>query len=104
VITTVDLDHTGWLGDDIESIGFEKAGIARAWKPLVLGDDDPPSSVLRHAYAIGANAVRIGCDFFVDRDVGEGWRWREIGFEVLKTKLQLIVFEPFGPPAKLAAL
>jgi len=82
VITTVDLDHTEWLGDDVESIGFEKAGIARAWTPLVLGDDDPPSSVLRHAYAIGANALRIGCDFFVDRDVGSGWRWREVGFDI----------------------
>ena len=82
VITTVDLDHTDWLGSDVESIGFEKAGIARAWTPLVLGDDDPPSSVLRHAYAIGANALRIGCDFFFDRDVGTGWRWREVGFDV----------------------
>ena len=47
VITTVDLDHQDWLGKDREAIGFEKAGIARAWKPLVLGDDDPPASVLR---------------------------------------------------------
>ena len=83
VITTVDLDHQNWLGDDVETIGFEKAGIARAWKPLVLGDDDPPSSVLRHAYAIGAKAWRIGCDFFIDRDAdGEGWGWREVGFEI----------------------
>src|SRR5688572_8428365 len=47
VITTVDLDHQDWLGNDRESIGAEKAGIVRAWKPLVLGEDDPPASVLR---------------------------------------------------------
>jgi dihydrofolate synthase / folylpolyglutamate synthase len=87
VITTVDLDHQEWLGDTIEKIGFEKAGIARAWAPLILGDDDPPSSVLRYAYAIGASAVRIGCDFFIARDEAspEGtshWRWRELGFEL----------------------
>ena len=84
VVTTVDLDHQDWLGDDIEAIGGEKAGIARAWKPLVLGDDDPPSSVLGHAYAIGASAVRIGCDFFFERndDDDEYWRWREIGCEL----------------------
>ncbi|MEG3158248.1 bifunctional folylpolyglutamate synthase/dihydrofolate synthase, partial [Lysobacter zhanggongensis] len=86
VITTVDLDHQEWLGGDREAIGFEKAGIARAWKPLVLGDDDPPSSVLRHAYAIGASAVRMGCDFFFDpapddAPVGH-WRWREVGYTV----------------------
>jgi len=101
VITTVDLDHQDWLGDSIEAIGAEKAGIARAWKPLVLGDDDPPSSVLGRAYAIGASALRIGCDFFfdppdasaeVDADadpdsdaaIGGGvrapcWHWRDIG-------------------------
>ncbi len=79
VITTVDLDHMDWLGEDREDIGVEKAGIARAWKPLVLGDDEPPSSVLRRAYAIGASALRMGCDFFVDRD-DDGWRWREPGF------------------------
>ena len=60
VITTVDLDHQDWLGEDREAIGFEKAGIARAWTPLVLGEDDPPASVLRHAYAIGASAIRAG--------------------------------------------
>ena len=81
VITTVDIDHTDWLGPDVESIGFEKAGIARPWTPLVLGDDDPPSSVLRHAYAIGARALRIGCDFFVERHAG-GWRWRDVGHAV----------------------
>jgi dihydrofolate synthase / folylpolyglutamate synthase len=83
-ITTVDLDHQEWLGDTIEKIGFEKAGIARAWKPLVLGDDDPPSSVLGHAYAIGASAVRIGCDFFFERSADDTthWGWREIGCEL----------------------
>jgi len=92
VITTVDLDHQDWLGDDIEAIGAEKAGIARAWKPLVLGDDDPPSSVLGHAYAIGASAVRIGCDFFFERSEEDGrhWRWREIGCELELPMPQLV--------------
>lgn len=80
IITTVDLDHQDWLGPDVESIGFEKAGIARAGRPLVLGDDDPPASVLRHAYAIGAPAWRIANDFFAERLDTGGWRWREVGF------------------------
>jgi len=79
VITTVDLDHQDWLGNDREAIGREKAGIARAGRPLVLGEDDPPSSVLGHAYAIGASAIRAGCDFFF-APMGAGhWQWREIG-------------------------
>ncbi len=91
VITTVDIDHQDYLGDDRETIGFEKAGIARAWRPLVLGDDDPPSSVLGHAYAIGASALRIGCDFFFEPAARQArherdsmvWRWREVGYETL---------------------
>jgi dihydrofolate synthase/folylpolyglutamate synthase len=94
VITTVDVDHQDWLGNDRETIGFEKAGIARAWKPLVLGEDDPPASVLRHAYALGASAIRAGCDFFFDSASAHGnrfsptdsvlpgagqWTWRELG-------------------------
>ena len=82
IITTVDLDHQDWLGHDIEAIGFEKAGIARPFKPLVLGDDDPPASVLRHAYAIGAQAWRIGSDFFAEAVDAETWRWREVGFSM----------------------
>lgn len=79
VITTVDIDHIDWLGADREAIGAEKAGIARPWKPLVLGDDDPPASVLRHAYAIGAPAVRANCDFFFKPLDGAHWEWREVG-------------------------
>jgi len=82
VITTVDIDHTDWLGHDRETIGAEKAGIARAWKPLVLGEVDSPSSVLRHAYAIGANALRLGSDFFHEPIDSQRWRWREVGAEL----------------------
>ncbi|WAC64777.1 bifunctional tetrahydrofolate synthase/dihydrofolate synthase [Pseudoxanthomonas sp. SL93] len=81
VITTVDIDHTDWLGEDREAIGHEKAGIARPWKPLVLGEVDSPSSVLRHAYAIGANALRLGSDFFHEPIDTDRWRWREVGTE-----------------------
>ncbi|WP_149196099.1 bifunctional tetrahydrofolate synthase/dihydrofolate synthase [Luteimonas suaedae] len=82
VVTTVDLDHQDWLGDDREAIGREKVGIARAWKPLVLGEDDPPSSVLGHAYAIGASAIRAGSDFFFEPVDAAHWRWREVGYAI----------------------
>lgn len=81
VITTVDLDHQGWLGNDRETIGAEKAGILRAGKPCVLAEKDPPSSVLRRAYAIGAFAIRGHSDYLIDRAPGH-WTWREPGFAV----------------------
>ena len=82
VVTTVDLDHREWLGDNREAIGREKAGIARPWKPLVLGEDDPPASVLRHAYAIGAAAIRANCDFLFETVDDTRWRWREVGHDI----------------------
>ena len=82
VITTVDIDHADWLGNDREVIGEEKAGIIRGWKPLILGEIDPPSSVLRRAYVLGANAIRFGSDFFAEDIDAELWRWRDVSFRL----------------------
>lgn len=81
IITTVDIDHIDWLGGDREAIGLEKAGILRAGRPAVLGEIDPPASVLHRAYALGAPAIRAGCDYFVE-PLPSGWRWREPGHAV----------------------
>lgn len=81
IITTVDLDHMDYLGPDRESIGAEKAGILRAGRPCVLGERDPPSSVLRRAYALGAIAIRGHSDYLIDRFDGH-WLWREPGFQL----------------------
>jgi dihydrofolate synthase/folylpolyglutamate synthase len=82
VITTVDIDHSDWLGEDREAIGVEKAGIIRGWKPVILGETDPPSSVLARAYLLGANAIRGGSDFFVDVIDAHTWCWRDVGFRI----------------------
>lgn len=81
VITTVDLDHMDYLGPDRESIGAEKAGILRAGKIAVFGEKDPPSSVLRRAYALGTIAIRGHSDYLVDR-LDDHWVWREPGFQL----------------------
>ena len=81
VITTVDLDHQDYLGTDRESIGFEKAGIIRAWKPVIFGEKDPPSSALRRAYELGATAIRGHSDYLIEKQENS-WRWREPGYEI----------------------
>ena len=81
VMTTVDLDHMDYLGPDRESIGAEKAGILRAGKIAVFGEKDPPSSVLRRAYALGTIAIRGHSDYLVDR-FDDHWVWREPGFQL----------------------
>ncbi|WMJ68009.1 bifunctional tetrahydrofolate synthase/dihydrofolate synthase [Stenotrophomonas sp. 24(2023)] len=82
VITTVDIDHAEWLGNDREEIGAEKAGIIRGWKPVILGETDPPSSVLRRAYLLGANAIRGGSDYFYEPIDAQRWRWRDVGLRM----------------------
>jgi dihydrofolate synthase/folylpolyglutamate synthase len=74
LITTIDLDHTDWLGSDIESIGREKAGIIRSHKPVVLADPAIPSSVLDHAQRLEADIYLAGKAFY-HREYDEGWRW-----------------------------
>lgn len=49
VITTIDLDHQAFLGNDRETIGFEKAGIMRPNQLIVVGDTNAPTSVINHA-------------------------------------------------------
>jgi dihydrofolate synthase/folylpolyglutamate synthase len=75
VITTVDLDHTEWLGPDRDSIGREKAGIARAGRPAIVGELDPPAGLLDALAERGARVERAGIDFSVERHQ-DGWRWR----------------------------
>jgi dihydrofolate synthase/folylpolyglutamate synthase len=63
VVVTVDLDHMEYLGPDREAIGREKAGIFRPGKPAIVGETDPPQSLLEHARAIGATVEVLGRDF-----------------------------------------
>jgi dihydrofolate synthase/folylpolyglutamate synthase len=68
VITTIDLDHQSFLGNDRETIGFEKAGILRTNSPSVLGDTRPAASILAHAKAINSLLAVRGKDFFITED------------------------------------
>lgn len=75
LITNVSLDHCAWLGDDVESIAFEKAGILRAGKSTVYADENVPVSVLEHAREIGADLVLAGRDYGWNRSA-MGWSWQ----------------------------
>jgi dihydrofolate synthase/folylpolyglutamate synthase len=54
IITNIAIDHTDYLGDTREAIGFEKAGIMRNDTPCICGDQNPPTSLQNHADNIGA--------------------------------------------------
>ena len=63
IVTAIDIDHSEYLGDTREAIGFEKAGIYRADKPAICCDPQPPQSLIDHANAIGAPLKLLGRDF-----------------------------------------
>ncbi|AWD32417.1 Dihydrofolate synthase/folylpolyglutamate synthase [Candidatus Kinetoplastibacterium sorsogonicusi] len=63
IISNINLDHTEILGNNIESIGFEKANIFRANKPAICGDTNPPISLLNYAKKLSANLFILGIDF-----------------------------------------
>ena len=60
LITNVALDHCEWLGDDIETIAVEKAGVMRPGMPVVYGGADVPQAIIDHADAIGAHLLLRG--------------------------------------------
>ena len=74
LITSIDLDHQQWLGDNRESIGREKAGIFRNKAPAICSDPNPPQSILDCADALGTPLAVSGRDFqfSINHDT---WSW-----------------------------
>lgn len=74
IVTTVDLDHQDWLGNDREAIGREKAGVFRSGRHAVVGELQIPQSVTKVAAELGAMLVCAGRDFsFVQH--GQQFDW-----------------------------
>ena len=96
VITSIALDHMEYLGPDRESIGLEKAQIMRPGRPAIVSDPLPPSSVVAHAEAIGADLWRVGRDFNHAGDrqqwswSGRGRRYSGMSYPALRGANQLL--------------
>ena len=75
LITTVDMDHTEWLGETREEIGLEKAGIMRTGRDAVYGDLNPPDSLLKQAEALRTPLSLAGRDFSFHA-VDQSWHWQ----------------------------
>jgi dihydrofolate synthase/folylpolyglutamate synthase len=108
IITSIDLDHMELLGTDREAIGYEKAGIMRTGRPVVVSDPMPPQSVIDRAMEVGADLWRVGEDFNVSGDkqqwgwAGRGRRYSGLAYPALRGANQLV--NAAGVLAALAAL
>ena len=83
IVVTVDLDHQDWLGNDVDTIGREKAGIFRKVRPAIVGMREPPRGLLVEAARIGAHVLQAGRDY---RLVAQADAW---GWECKDTTLML---------------
>ena len=105
IVTSVDIDHTDYLGDTREKIGVEKAGIFRPGKAAICSDPVPPASLVAHAEAIGADLWLLGRDFNYSGDKqqwnygGRAQRRNSLAYPSLRGANQLL-----NASAALAAL
>ncbi|QIO05136.1 bifunctional tetrahydrofolate synthase/dihydrofolate synthase [Acinetobacter shaoyimingii] len=75
VITNIGLDHTDWLGDTIEKIAFEKAGIIRPDIPVIFaGQQELPQAIQDKVDLCHAKLYTLNRDYFY-QDAGDGKTW-----------------------------
>lgn len=63
LITGVSLDHCEFLGNSIEAIAYEKAGLMRKDQLCVFAGNSCPRAIQSEAKKVGAKLLRVGIDF-----------------------------------------
>lgn len=75
IVTSLAIDHVDWLGDDINVIGYEKAGIFRTGKPAICGQPKAPATVAAHADDIGAELYQVEIQYNYQLTDSNTWSW-----------------------------
>ena len=76
VVTSIDLDHQAFLGDTVEQVGYEKAGIFRNGRPAVIGQNPPPQSLIEHARQTNTDLLIAKRDFGFVKLENQQWAFR----------------------------
>lgn len=81
VITNIGLDHIDWLGDTIEKIAFEKAGIIRPDIPVIFGGlQSLPHAIQNKVKECEAKLYVADRDYFYQyTDGGQAWMFASSG-------------------------
>jgi dihydrofolate synthase / folylpolyglutamate synthase len=71
IITNIGYDHMNILGETLDKIAFEKAGIIKSGVPLITGAEQPEAwtVISEKAASLKAKTYRLGEDFFIVRHV-----------------------------------
>jgi dihydrofolate synthase/folylpolyglutamate synthase len=75
VVTSIGLDHQEYLGNTLEAIAREKAGIFRPGRTAVIGGREPSPVLESIAGAMGAPLKRLAIEYNYILE-GSGWRYR----------------------------
>ncbi|TBR20389.1 MAG: bifunctional folylpolyglutamate synthase/dihydrofolate synthase [Chitinophagaceae bacterium] len=94
IITSIGMDHTNLLGDTLEKIAFEKAGIIKNEVPVIIGEFLSETKPVFESIATKKNAPLI---FATENRNAIGWTWE-------KHKLSVEVEEKNKPDHKLYEL
>jgi dihydrofolate synthase / folylpolyglutamate synthase len=74
IISSIGIDHVAWLGQTRQAIGYEKAGIFRASVPAIVGDPNPPDSLMQAAKIKKACFYSMGKEFGYVKHQAD-WQW-----------------------------
>ena len=75
VITNIAIDHVDWLGDNVEAIGAEKAGILRDGISVIYGATEMPNSVQQTIDKHQATCYQVGKDFSYRENDANTWQY-----------------------------
>ena len=68
IITNISLDHQDILGNDIDSIGKEKAGILRRNQKLIFGAEKIPNSIAKIIDSLNVDLQNLEKDFYLNKN------------------------------------
>ena len=94
LITSIDIDHQQWLGDNRESIAREKAGIFRNKAIAVCSDPNPPQSLIDCANALGTPLSVAGSDYqYFSNEDSWSWQANDLSLKELPRPMQYCDFQ-----------
>jgi len=96
IVTSIDIDHAGFLGATREAIALEKAGIFRTGQIAICGDPMPPQTLIDYAEKLGCDLWLQGRDYNFQGDKQQwGWAGRKkrfsgLGYPALRGANQIL--------------
>ncbi len=80
IITSISFDHQSFLGNTLEDIAKEKAGIMRPHKPVIIGDRNPSRILIDIATRLGSPIIVCARDIKVSQKEAQ-WSYRSLTHE-----------------------